>query len=109
MLYLGNAFSLQMVSSFPARINVEEMTYEDFEALIWSIRHNLVINAIGHTDTMNVVNSILDSDFKPNRININLTNNDCLIVFQLIGGRLPEGATELPEGFKYKFIRVTLK
>ncbi len=33
-----------------------------------------------------------------NRCDVNLDNTDMLIVFQYTGQRLPEGATELPEG-----------
>ena len=38
----------------------------------------------------------------------NLKKGDTLYVAQLTGGRLPEGATELPEGFSFKFLKVEL-
>lgn len=33
---------------------------------------------------------------------------DTLYVGQVVGGRLPEGATTLPDGFEIKFIRVEI-
>jgi len=44
-----------------------------------------------------------------NRVNVTLDENTEMYVAQLVGGRLPEGATTLPEGFSFKFYRVTLQ
>lgn len=90
--YITNAFSLQMVD-FPANIHVEEVP---------SLPSGLV-SAVGHQDTANVLGVPM------NRINIHLEKGDTLYVAQLMGGRLPEGATTLPEGFHFKFIKVELK
>ena len=38
-----------------------------------------------------------------NRISVNLGNNDVLLVAQLSGGRLPEGATTIPDGMSIQF------
>ncbi len=57
-------------------------------------------SAVGHTDTA----TVLGVDCA--RINVSLQKGDVAYVAQLIGGRLPEGSTTLPEGFTFKFFRV---
>ena len=96
-MYICNAFSLQMVQNFPANIAVEEISKSEFE----SLKPELT-SAIGHADTAHVLG------FEPNRVNVALNKGDSIIVAQLQGGRLPEGATTLPEGFAFKFLKVTV-
>lgn len=91
-MYICNAFSLQMVREFPCAIRVEEV-----EKLPQGL-----VSAIGHADTARVLG------YEPNRVNVSLEKGDTVYIAQLIGGRLPEGATTLPEGFAFKFLRVTL-
>lgn len=107
-MYLANAFSLQMVSNFPCDIHVEEI--DGIQADYICIQANTpeeyphhIISAVGHADTANVLN------VPCNRINVSLKKGDTLYVAQLIGGRLPEGSTTLPEGFTFKFLKVTIK
>lgn len=95
MKYIGNAFSLQMISTFPTSINIEECSKE--EALS---SDNLSV--VGHPDTARVLG------VKFNRISMQLKKGDVLYVAQVVGGRLPEGCTTLPEGFKLKFLKVTI-
>lgn len=57
-------------------------------------------SAIGHADTANVLGVTV------NRVNVHLDAGDVAYVAQLQGGRLPEGATTLPDGFKFKFVKV---
>jgi len=99
--YLGNAFSLQMVSAFPADVHIEAVEASEVPVDAESV--------IGHPDTAAVVSSILEREVTPNRVSISLEAGDELYVAQLFGGRLPEGATTLPEGFSLGFLRVTLK
>lgn len=89
--YLLNAFSLQMVD-VPCSVYFEEV-----DAL-----PDGLVSAIGHTDTAKVLG------VEPNRINVHLSKGDVAYVAQLQGGRLPEGATTLPDGFSFKFIKVTV-
>ena len=96
-MFVCNAFSLQMVREFPANITVEEISQSEFD----SLKPNLE-SAIGHTDTAKVLG------FEPNRINVALNKGDSIVVAQLQGGRLPEGSTTLPEGFSFKFLKVTV-
>lgn len=57
-------------------------------------------SAIGHADTAAVLG------YPMNRINVSLSKGDTAYVAQLVGGRLPEGATTLPDGFSFKFWRL---
>lgn len=89
--YLLNAFSLQMIN-FPAVVNFEEID---------SLPDGLT-SAIGHADTAAILGVPM------NRINVKLSKGDVAYVAQLQGGRLPEGSTKLPDGFSFKFIKVTV-
>ena len=96
-VFISNAFSLQMLSS-DCMISVEEISEDDFN----NVKHNAV-SVVGHKDTANV----LGVEF--NRENISLNKGDVLYVAQIVGGRLPEGATTLPDGFKFKFLKVAIQ
>ena len=91
--YLLNAVSLQML---PSTCTVR------FEEISELPNRDLLESAIGHADTAAVLGVAY------NRINVHLTSGDVAYVAQLQGGRLPEGSTTLPEGFSFKFIRVTV-
>ena len=67
-----------------------------------------VVSAIGHADTAAVLCNMLGFEVPMNRMNISLDEDTEIYVAQLIGGRLPEGSTTLPEGFSFKFYRVTM-
>lgn len=90
--FLLNAFSIQMLKEFPAKVSFEEVD---------SLPEGLT-SAIGHQDTANVLGVPM------NRVSVSLEEGDIAYVAQLIGGRLPEGSTTLPEGFKFKFLKVTV-
>lgn len=92
-MYLLNAFSLQMINEFPANVKFEEVD---------TIPNGLV-SAIGHQDTANVLGVPM------NRVNVSLSKGDVAYIAQLQGGRLPEGATTLPNGFTFKFIKVSIE
>ena len=99
-VFLGNAFSLQMVAP-TAICTVEECLPEDIP--------EEAVSCIGHPDTAAVVSDILGREVPCNRTNISLSASDVLYVAQLTGGRLPEGTTRLPEGFTITFRRVTVR
>ena len=90
-MYLLNSFSLQMVD-VPCNVQFEEVDELP----------NGLISAIGHQDTANVLGVQMQ------RINVHLYNGDVAYVAQLQGGRLPEGSTTLPDGFTFKYIKVTV-
>lgn len=97
--FLTNAFSIQMLGG-PATVRFEEITPEDIPSD--------VVSAIGHADTANVLTNMLGFPVSLNRVNVTLDENTEMYVAQLVGGRLPEGATTLPEGFSFKFYKVTV-
>ena len=99
-VYLGNAFSLQMVAdnAIVAKVEVspEEIPIE-------------AVSIIGHADTAAVVGSILGRNVPCNRASVLLDDEDTLYVAQVVGGRLPEGATAIPDGMELKCYRVTVR
>lgn len=92
-MYLLNAFSLQMLDEFPASVKFTE---------VQAIPDGLT-SAIGHQDTANVLG------VEMNRCNVVLNRGDVAYIAQLVGGRLPEGSTTLPDGFTFKFIKVEIQ
>lgn len=104
MIYLCNAFSIQMLASFDhAQVNLDAITREEFLDMLkggeWQ-------SAIGHADTAAVLSDMFWLDIPANRVDVKLTDKDTLLVCQLIGGRLPEGSKELPTGFTFKLFKV---
>jgi hypothetical protein len=105
-IYLANAFSLQMLDlSLAHEIKVTPLT--DIDAIEF-LSVNGWESAIGHEDTAKVVENYINLYVPYNRISISLKKGDILIVAQLVGGRLPEGSTTLPDGFSFKFIKVII-
>ena len=90
-MYLLNAFSLQMID-IPCDVHITEVN---------ALPEGLT-SAIGHQDTANVLGVPM------NRINVHLSKGDTAYVAQLIGGRLPEGTTTLPEGFSFRYLKVVV-
>jgi hypothetical protein len=92
-IFLANAFSMQMLKRFPCSVSIEQV-----DRLPGGLT-----SAIGHQDTANVLGVPM------NRINVTLEKGDIMYVAQLQGGRLPEGSTTLPEGFSFKYFKITIK
>ncbi len=97
-VYLGNAFSLQMIQT-PATVRVVDVQPEQVPPE--------AVNIIGHEDTAVVAGSILGRDLHENRQSIELQPGDHLYVVQVMGGRLPNGATTLPENYTLKLLKVS--
>lgn len=102
-IYLGNAVSLQMLPDYQVAwtfdvtpVTPEEVAQADF------------VSAVGHPDTARVVSGILGKEVVCQRVSIKLTPGDVLYVAQMTSGRLPEGCTTLPEGFKIDWFKVVL-
>lgn len=92
MKYLLNAFSLQMLQG-DADLEVREVP----------VLPDGLESAVGHADTAAVLG------VPCNRVNVTLDRGDVAYVAQLQGGRLPEGSKTLPEGFRFRFYRVSVK
>nr|DAS76579.1 MAG TPA: DNA binding protein [Caudoviricetes sp.] len=97
MNYIANAFSLQMVPSDHI-ILCTDISPEEVPRTVKS--------CIGHTDTAAIVSAMLGFEIPANRESITLKSGDYLYVAQVVGGRLPEGTTTLPDGVSIIFKRV---
>lgn len=89
VVFLLNAISLQML---PENCTMQKTKIDSLPDGLTS--------AIGHPDTA----AVLGVEY--NRINVHLSSGQVAYVAQLMGGRLPEGATTLPEGFKFNFYKI---
>lgn len=103
MLYITNAFSIQMLA--PSATDRATLSFKPvtLEQAIKMVETNIFVSAIGHKDTANVVSNLFKKEIPMNRISVNLGNNDVLLVAQLSGGRLPEGTTTIPDGMSIQF------
>ena len=63
---------------------------------------------VGHADTAEIFSSLLGLDVPCNRATFMLEADVILFVGQYKGPRLPEGATELPEGARVEWVMVTI-
>ena len=97
--YLVNAFSIQMLQK-GGLVRFDEIAPEDIPAD--------VVSAVGHADTAAVLTNMLGFPVPMNRAFVTLEPDTEIYVAQLVGGRLPEGATTLPEGYGFRFYRVTI-
>jgi len=104
MVYLTNAFSINMLNRSSHVVSFIPATEDEVRALLGQG----FISAIGHADTANVLEEMLGLPVPANRINVTLQKGDVAIVAQYIGPRLPEGATTLPEGARIEFWLVQL-
>ena len=89
MLYLANAFSLNMLGTkAKVKIRIEKITAEEVKNIIQF--HGKFQSAIGHLSTANVLSELLGIEVPHNRTEIKLEKGDVLIVFQ-VKARLEEG------------------
>ena len=97
MIYISNAFSLQMVQpeDLPQVRIVAIERPAAYEVLV-----GVATSIVGHADIAAVLGVAM------NRASVTLERGDYLYVAQLIGGRLPEGCKTLPEGFRLQWILV---
>lgn len=94
--FVLNAFSVQMVRD--ALIANGKVVVEF--SLVDKIPFQECESAIGHEATAEVLGVPM------NRINVTLNPGDEAYIAQLVGGRLPEGCTTLPEGFSFDKVKV---
>lgn len=108
MLYVGNAFSLQMLDvKDKCAVGIDKLTKQNAKKILKLYEKELK-SVIGHQDLANILKEELEMDFEVNRESIKLTLKDMLLVAQVVGGRLPEGTTKLPEGVKIEYYLVYL-
>jgi len=119
-IYLLNAFSLSMLapSAFTpgrgvygggaATILVESIDLEKAKELL--NRYGF-ISAVGHESTAAFLSRLLGLPVPFNRVAVQLGRGDAAIVFQLLGGRLPEGRLLTEEELatiRYQFFYVSV-
>lgn len=94
-LYVSNAFSLQMIDEGTITIeNISKQTFDVMKEFAYSI--------MGHPDMAQVHNLPF------NRESITLEVGDQLLVAQITSGRLPEGATVMPDDVTIGYKLVTI-
>ena len=113
-IYVLNAFSLQMLdrevqaqerSSYMKTIRIPRPCNNPVEWLNnWiEMGKARVVSAIGHESTAAIFSTALGQNLAANRINVKIEDGIIALIGQYIGPRLPEGATELPEGAKIEW------
>lgn len=102
-MYILNAFSLSMISTFPASVQVSEI--DDATAIKIADQFT---SAVGHADTAAVLTDFFGIPVSMNRVSVTLKSGDTALIAQYTGGRLPEGATTLPDGASFKWLLVTV-
>ena len=103
---IANAFSLNMLKAGPADMQVCPIPPEYIRDEIED--EGGFESIVGHADTAAVFSSLLGLDVPCNRATFTLEEDHVLFVGQYKGPRLPEGATELPEGARVEWVMVTI-
>lgn len=99
MLYITNAFSLNMMAQSSANVRMSPITASEAAHIITVYdRSGDVVSAVGHADTAALLSGLLGIAVPCNRATVSLDHKDRVIIGQYTGPRLPEGARELPEG-----------
>jgi len=88
---LASAFSINMLPSFtPGKIDVKEVTKQEFVERLDELRDLPRLSVIGHKATAEVLSQILGFPVSENRINYVAEDGDLIAVF-IPGVRLEEG------------------
>ena len=95
---LANAFSINMLPGNSV-VKFTQITTDQAKEIL----DNNIESFIGHTDTANVLTTILGVPILVNRASLIAQKGESFIVAQFSGPRLPEGTTSLPEGAKITF------
>lgn len=104
-VYIGNVFSLQMLDQN------ETLAVEVYPLSTWYVQSLLkgkFTSIVGHAPTATIMSNMFNTDITYNKTQIQLSEGDFLVVAQISGGRIPDGAHELPEGLEMKFSGVKL-
>ena len=91
-MIVTNAFSINMLSN-SASFKFSQVSLEDARELV---ARNRWVSAVGHADTAALFSTLLGQHVRCLRGNV--TDPKQMLVGQYSGPRLPEGASQLPEG-----------
>ena len=104
-IHIANAFSLNMIHPRlwgMVELNMATARVADPVAWLRAREGNgpKAVSIVGHADTARIFSTILGREVEFNRASepCLVDNLDRVLVGQYVGPRLPEGATELPEG-----------
>jgi hypothetical protein len=103
-----NAFSMNMLDPTEIIVDVRRALLSLAEARLMLEGTTDFESAVGHIDTAKLFSEQLGVPILPNRINILLRKGDTALVGQHVGTRLPEGATQLPEGARIDWMFVQI-
>ena len=90
MLYLVNAFSMNMVQSFPCGIHVIEVSTTVAKTMV---KDSQIVNAVEQADIAELFSSVLSIDVPCNRATVSLGEGDYALIGQYQGTRPPSGET----------------
>lgn len=111
-LLITNAFSLSMLGDtslwMDERLTIRRLSDDEARRLleVCTEAGYRIVSGVGHTDTAQIFSGIMGMEIPMNRINVDLSGLDLLLVGQYNGPRLPEGTTELPEGASIRWFTV---
>lgn len=111
---LLNSFSLNMLEDMNATISCTEISVQEARIALLLLAEeageaDLIRSAVGHADTAADFSQVLGLPVPCNRATVTLKVGDKAIVGQYKGPRLPEGATELPEGAEIRWVVVEIR
>jgi hypothetical protein len=102
MTWLLNAFSLNMLRDpSGTRLTIQTLSDDQARELAPSLR-----SAVGHADTARLLEDRLGVPVATNRESVQLGAGDTVLVAQMRGPRLPEGATKLPPEARIEWLLV---
>lgn len=111
-LFVLNAFSLSMLQAdslwTDSRLAIRHLSDDEARKLleVCTEAKYRIVSGVGHADTARIFSGILGTEVPMNRVSIDFGGGDLLLVGQYNGPRLPEGATELPEGASIRWLTV---
>lgn len=98
MIYVTNAFSLNMLENHMNKLVVTQITQKQFNRVL----QGDYTSAVGHQE----IAELLKVPY--NRVTLKVKKGDVLYVAQYSGPRLEEGATQLPEGATIIYYHIVL-
>lgn len=100
MIYIANSLSSSMLPDDSYLITT---TGVDYICSLVKMNGGVFDSAVGHSDTAAVFSELLGFHVPHKRQSISLKNGDIVIIGELSGPRLPEGATQLPPNTSIKW------
>ena len=101
-VWISNTFSLNMISgSLNLDLKTRELNRLEAKELAKS-----AVSAVGHVETAKLFSDHLDLPIEFNRVTISLGPQDCLLVGQYIGDRLPEYQERRPDDAELRWVLV---